>query len=199
MPDVGFDLPSLGYTFGMKAALLIIDMQQDFFEKPALRALQPALVEHINQLVGVARSHAVPIIWVRQEVKADGSNAVIGDRKLGKWNVIEGTEGAKLLDDFVIEPGDLEVIKTRYSSFYKTDLEDKLAKLGTDTLIIAGINTHACVRMVAIDAYQRDYEVILALDCIGSWDEEHHRVTVKYLTGKITQPMTNSEIEKALS
>jgi nicotinamidase-related amidase len=33
---------------------------------------------------------------------------------------------------------------------------------------LAGINTHACIRTAAIDAFQRDYDVILAGDCIAS-------------------------------
>jgi isochorismate hydrolase len=37
--------------------------------------------------------------------------------------------------------------------------------------------------MAVIDAYQRDYEVVLALDCTDSYDEEHHRVSLRYLTG----------------
>ena len=182
----------------MKTALLVVDMQKDFFESPALQALQGGLVKNINQLIGIARAHAVPVIWVRQEHKADGSNAFLGDRKLSKWPVVEGSEGAELVDGLNKESEDLEVIKTRYSAFYKTDLEDKLRGLGIDTLIISGINTHACVRMTVIDAYQRDYEVILPLDCIGGWDEEHHRVTVKYFSRKITQPMTNKQINDFL-
>lgn len=183
----------------MKAALLVIDMQKDFFAPENMRGIDAALVPKINELIAMCRRQAVPVIWVRQEAKADGSNAFLGDRKAGKWPVVEGTEGAKLVEGLVRQGGDLEVIKTRYSAFYKTDLEEKLAKIGADTLIIAGVNTHACIRMAAIDAYQRDYEVILALDCIGSWDKVHHDVTVKYLTGKLTQPMTNAEIGKILT
>jgi nicotinamidase-related amidase len=38
---------------------------------------------------------------------------------------------------------------------------------------IAGINTHECVWTTAVDAYQRDFDVVLARDCIGSYDAEH--------------------------
>ena len=60
-----------------------------------------------------------------------------------------------------------------------------LKKLNPDTLILAGINTHACIRMTAIDAYQRDWEVILAADCVGSYDQEHHEVSLRHMRENI--------------
>lgn len=48
--------------------------------------------------------------------------------------------------------------------------------------------------MTVIDAYQRDYDVIVDKDCVGSWDEEHHRVSLKYFEPKIAQVKTNQEI-----
>ena len=178
----------------MKVALLIIDLQRDFFESGELRAVQSELISKVNTLATIARERNVPVIWVRQEMKQDGSDAPLGDRKLGKKFVVLGTEGSMLVEGLNQHAGDLEIIKTRYSPFYKTNLEEVLQKRGIDTLIVSGINTHACVRMAILDGYQRDYEMVLALDCIHSWDKEHHDVTVKYLSGKIATPMTNLEI-----
>ena len=55
-------------------------------------------------------------------------------------------------------PWDPVIVKKRYSAFSKTDLEDVLQRLMPDELVLAGINTHACVRTTAIDAYQRDWK-----------------------------------------
>ena len=64
------------------------------------------------------------------------------------------------------------IVKKRYSAFFGTGLdEDILAELKPDTILLAGINTHACIRTTAIDAYQRDWPVVLALDCIDSYDQ----------------------------
>ena len=182
----------------MNVALLVIDLQKDFFESGALKAVQGDLILKVNELATIVREHNVPVIWVRQEMRQDGSDAPLGDQKLGKKFVVVGTEGSMLLEGLDHQTGDLEIIKTRYSPFYNTNLEAVLQKQGIDTLIVSGINTHACVRMAVIDGYQRDYEVVLALDCIQSWDKEHHSVTVKYLSGKIATPMTNSEIKDFL-
>jgi isochorismate hydrolase len=48
--------------------------------------------------------------------------------------------------------------------------------------------------MTAIDAYQRDLDVILAIDCLDSYDENHHQVSTRYMDGKIATAMTNSQL-----
>ncbi|WP_455872734.1 isochorismatase family protein [Rhizobium yanglingense] len=57
-----------------------------------------------------------------------------------------------------------------------------------------GINTHACIRMAAIDAYQRDLRVVLAQECINSYNEEHARVSLDYMNGKIAKVAAVAEI-----
>lgn len=183
----------------MKAAIIIVDVLQDFFQEGRLREHRDTLARNVNALTDFGRDHSIPIIWVRQEFKKDLNDAFLGIRKgLAKPVTIAGSEGAKLLSELVTDPCDHEIIKKRYSAFFKTDLDSLLERLGIDTLVIGGVNTHACVRMAAIDAYQRDYEVFLATDCIDSYDEEHHRVSLKYLSGVITQPKTNIELFTAL-
>ena len=183
----------------MKTAVLVVDMQKDFFTSERLLGAKDALIAHFNFLTDCARQNNVAVLWVRQEMKPDMSDAPQGDRKLGRSFVVVGTEGAQLLEGLTVGKSDREIIKTRYSPFYQTNLEELLRQDGIERLIVAGINTHACVRMAVIDAYQRDYEVILATDCINSLDEEHHKITVKYLSGKIAEPMTNPQLGELLA
>ena len=65
-------------------------------------------------------------------------------------------------------------------------------------MVISGVNTHACVRTAAIDAYQRDFRVILARDCVASYDPEHARVSMDYMDGKIARAMSNAQIGEHL-
>jgi isochorismate hydrolase len=48
--------------------------------------------------------------------------------------------------------------------------------------------------MAAIDAYQRDWEVIVAADCVDSYDRAHHDISLRYLKNKIAAVMSNAEI-----
>jgi isochorismate hydrolase len=50
----------------------------------------------------------------------------------------------------------------------------------------------------AIDAYQRDWEVVVAADCVGSYDLEHHEISLRYMKGKIASVMSNEDIREML-
>jgi len=183
----------------MHIAILVVDMLQDFFTEGRLLENKGALTNNINELTSMARVNGIPVIWVRQEFKPDLSDAFLGIRN-GKSKVvtIAGTTGAQLLPELHTEQSDHEIIKKRYSAFFGTSLKQLLDEMGVDTLVICGVNTHACVRMAAIDAYQYDYNVLLATDCTCSYDEEHHRVTMKYLSGVIAVLQTNEQLSVLL-
>ena len=119
-------------------------------------------------------------------------------RRRGISITIAGTEGASILPELTRAPTDHVVVKKRYSAFFGTELDALLATLGVRELVLAGVNTHACVRTTAIDAYQRDLDVTLASECVGSYDDEHHNVTMKYLDGKIARLASSSEIVERL-
>jgi len=179
----------------MKPTLIIIDMQKGFFLKEDLKRQENKLIQNINDLISVFRSSGLPIIWIKQSMKLDLSDAPLGNRKSGKVEVPEGTEENNLLDGFYYKNTDIIVIKKRYSGFFKTDLEVVLDKLKPSHLVVCGINTHACVRTTVIDAYMRDYEVVVARECVGSYDQVHHDVSMKYFSPNIAQVMSNEEIE----
>lgn len=183
----------------MKLAIIVIDVLEDFFKEGRLKDNRPNMVKNINELTSFARDHKVPIIWVRQEFKKDLSDAFLAYRKNNTAITIEGTPGAQLLSELIKDSSDYEVIKKRYSAFFKTSLDELLTKLGVDTLIICGVNTHACIRTAVIDAYQRDYEVVIATNCTDSYDLEHHRVSLNYLTKTISKAISNEEIFHLLS
>ena len=180
-------------------ALLIIDVLVDYFERvPELSAQRARLVAATNQLTAAVRDAGLPVIWIRQEFKPDLSDAFLDMRRRGVAVTIAGTEGAQILPELGRAPSDHIVVKKRYSAFYGTSLDELLAALGTRALVVAGINTHACVRTTVIDAYQRDYDVTLAAECIGSYDAEHHDITVRYLDGRIARLSSNADIIERL-
>jgi len=182
----------------MKKALLIIDLLNDFFKGGLLAEHRQKLTTSVNELIDVMREKNMPIIWVRQEYKADLSDAPLYNRKNNKSITIKGTDGCQFLPELHHEENDYEIIKKRYSAFFNTDLDDLLKRLNVDGLIIAGINTMTCVRVTAIDAYQRDYEVILALDGVDAYDAEQHENSIKYLQYAVVQGIHNNEIIKLM-
>jgi nicotinamidase-related amidase len=181
-----------------RPALIIIDMLNDFLEKwPAEQSR--VLIQSINELVLLIRKTGGPVIWVRQEFEPDLRDAFSTMRKEKISITIKGTHGSQIASELAVASSDPIIVKKRYSAFYRTNLDHLLQELSPGALIIAGINTHACVRMTAIDAYQRDWNVILAADCVGSYDQEHHRVSLNYLRQEIATVLANQEIRSALA
>jgi isochorismate hydrolase len=103
-----------------------------------------------------------------------------------------------IVSGLAVSPLDTILVKKRYSAFFGTNLEETLDRLQSDVVILAGINTHACIRTTAIDAYQRDWRVVLASDCVDSYDREHHDISLRYMKDKIADVMSNQEIRISL-
>lgn len=178
--------------------LIVIDMLHDFLDAWESDR-RDELIVNTNGLVAAFRQSDTPVIWVRQAFKADLSDAFLEMREKRILVTIEGTQGAQIHRDLDCRASEVTLIKKRYSAFFGTDLDDVLRRLGAETLVLAGVNTHACIRMTAIDAYQRDLRVILAGDCIGSYDDAHARMSLDYMDGKIASVLTNAQIERAMA
>lgn len=183
----------------MDFAALVIDMQEDFFAHERLAQRRAALTRHVNDLVETCREGGAAVIWIKQEFAPDLSDALLEIRKKEIRVVITGTPGASILPELDYQPSDHLVVKKRYSAFFGTDLDGLLERLRPAQLIIAGINTHACVRTTVIDAYQRDYEIVLARECIESHDAEHHQVSWRYMDGKLAKSMSNEKIRSLIA
>ncbi|MDJ0916354.1 MAG: isochorismatase family cysteine hydrolase [Woeseiaceae bacterium] len=178
--------------------LIIIDMQNDFLDRLEDEGLA-SLLRNLNQLIDMFRASGCPVIWVRTLFEPDLSDAFLEmkDRQIAV--AIRGTPGGAIHSDLRPLDDDRFIDKKRYSAFFGTDLDRVLDELRPDEITLAGVNTHACVRMTAIDAYQRDRRVLLASECIDSLDAEHARISMAYMHNKIGLAMTNAEIAKAIA
>jgi nicotinamidase-related amidase len=168
--------------------LLVIDMLVDFLD-PWPEADRATLVGAIRSLAEAFRAAGHPIAWVRQEFESDLSDAFGEMRRDNIRVTIKGTSGCKIIPELVPHPDDLHIVKKRYSAFFRTKLEYLILAEAVDTLVLAGVNTHACVRMTAIDAYQRDLDVIIPREAVGSYDRRHEAMSLRYMNGKIASVM----------
>ena len=173
--------------------LLIIDMLVDFLDRWPV-AERVALVAAIHALIDAFRAAGHPVVWVRQEFAPDLSDAFLEMRRDNIRVTIKGTEGSRIIPELAPHADDLHVIKKRYSAFFGTPLDEIIRTRGVDTLVLAGVNTHACVRTTAIDAYQRDLAVIIPREAVGSYDREHAAVSLRYMDGKIAAVLPVADV-----
>ncbi len=81
----------------------------------------------------------------------------------------EGSPQTETPPELAPQPGDVVIrSKKRLSAFYGTELDVLLRALGTETVVIAGINTNTCVLCTAFDAFNRDLRVVVASDAVAS-------------------------------
>jgi len=177
----------------MRPMLIVVDMVGDFLDHWP-QAERQSLVAAVNELTGTFRAAKRPIVWVRQEFEPDLSDAFPEMRQKSIRITIKGTPGCCIVPELTRRPDDHEIVKKRYSAFFRTDLDRLISEQTIDTVVLAGINTHACVRATAIDAYQRDLTVVLPREAVGSYDKEHEAVTLRYMDGKIARVLSTREI-----
>jgi nicotinamidase-related amidase len=180
-----------------RPALIVIDMLNDFLAEWDPRR-KKELIRCINELVDMIRGPGHSVIWIRQEFEPDLSDAFLEMKTKGIRTTIKGTRGSQIIPGLHVAATDVVIVKKRYSAFFGTTLDDALLRINPDAIILAGINTHACIRTTAVDAYQKDWVVILASDCIDSYDREHHEISMRYMKDKLAAVMSNQEIRAAL-
>jgi nicotinamidase-related amidase len=66
------------------------------------------------------------------------------------------------------EKSDYFVLKPKHSGFFSTTLETLLRYFETQTLILTGIAGNFCELFTANDAYMRDFNLFVPLDCTVS-------------------------------
>ncbi len=158
-----------------RSALLVVDMICDHLEPgtvlevPRAREIVPALKARIAQ----ARADKTPIIYV---IDAHESN----DSDLDAWgeHAVRGTKGAEVWPDLAPQEGDLFVEKGSYSAFFESSLEETLAKLGVDSLIVTGCATEIGLKATAVDGLQRGYNVAIPEALQAGTNAELERATL---------------------
>jgi nicotinamidase-related amidase len=178
----------------MKPVLLTIDLQKDFPRLFKLVKPREAFDANVRQLTSFFRKKGLPILHILTVHKADRSSWTLQMKRDNFGICIEETEGSLELPAVGRLPGEPVMYKTRWSAFYGTDLDRVLKEGGYDTLVLAGFLSHACIRVTAIDAYQRDYGIVIARDCVDSYDAAHEKMTLEYLSRYVARVLSNGEI-----
>lgn len=158
------------------------------------------MIESINELIEVATTKNITIFQVLTIHKADKSTWNIVMKKYNFSALIEGSEEAKLLPEIKFDSSQEIIVKTRQSTFIRTNFEEKLKEKNIDTLILSGVFTHGCVGRTAVDAYERDFNVILAKDASFSHMKNQEKSMLEVIKEEQEQlVLSNKEIIEYLN
>jgi nicotinamidase-related amidase len=183
----------------MNPALLLIDLQRHFLDSPGLQPPQEKLISSVAELLSLCRKFTVPVFHVHTLIKAHGHDRMPHWKRADLWACVEGTPDA-LPPPPLAPGGDESVIrKTFYSAFGNPIFSKSLKSRRIDTLIVAGLHLHACVRSSVMDAYERGYEVWLAQDAVATNDPQHGAHTLRFLEGRAAVCLSNAVISGRLA
>jgi len=146
----------------MKPALLVIDVQRQFFQLgPATAQSLREAIEYINAAIALFREKRLPVVCVQHMDEKEG--------------LVPGVEGFDLPEELTILPSDLHIHKTYGNSFNETPLADELRALGVDTVIVTGFCAEYCVLSTCRGAEDLDLTPIILRGSLASGTPEHTR------------------------
>jgi nicotinamidase-related amidase len=141
----------------MKRALLVIDVQNEYFTG-RLPVTHPAgSLGNITQAMDAAPARGIPVVVVQHTVVAP-------DRPTFR----KGTPEWALHPEVAKRPWDLLVEKTLPGSFTGTDLEAWLRERNIDTVVISGYMTQMCCDTTARQAFHLGFGVEFLSDATGT-------------------------------
>ena len=132
-----------------QSAVVVVDMQNAFASKKGMLDIAgadlsdaPRVVSVISRLLAAARSAGLPVVYLQMGYKPDLSDG--GGPESPNWYkelgirlmncrpelkgtlVTEGTWDFAIIDELAPQPGDVVIVKTRYSGFARTPLDAEL-------------------------------------------------------------------------
>jgi ureidoacrylate peracid hydrolase len=168
-----------------RTAVIVIDMQNCFASPGGMFSFGGRDISHIRAIIpnvaavnDAARAKGVKVIYVVHRVTAD-------QRELGpmtrfraggprsrpeerEGTIIEGTWGTEIIDELKPKPGEMTIIKRRFSAFVGTELDMMIKTFDIRYLIFVGVATNICVESSLRDASQLQYLPVLVSDGVAA-------------------------------
>ena len=135
--------------------LLVIDAQQAIID---LKDFKNEL-HNIEAVIKDFKAKNYPVIFVRN-IADDVASPFHKDNLSSE------------LHPYLKDYADIVIEKKTPSSFFKTELEEKLRAQSVDHVFITGFNTEFCCQFTAIAAYDRGYQVTFIENATGTVNDE---------------------------
>ena len=170
----------------MRAALLVIDMQNSFCHPDGAMRNVRGPVLGVDDLIGetaraieAARAAGHLIAYTRHGYHPAYLDADSRFRRelaaiVERGGLVRGTWDTELIAELPVAEADVIVDKTRFDAFHGTPLHLILARHGIRELFVAGLLTNVCVESTVRTARELDYEVTVFEDCVSTRSARLH-------------------------
>ena len=149
-----------------RAALLVIDVQNDTTGTTGFYGDTTEFVANVNQAISFAHEKEMEILYVKNEY---GNNPIVSLLSMGKYR--KGTNGAEL-DNRLQVVNENVFSKSIGDSFSSKDFEEYLISKEIDTLYIVGADASACIYSTARGGTNRHYNVNVIKEAIITINEK---------------------------
>ena len=141
----------------MKRALLVIDVQNEYFTGALPVSYPEGSFPNILAAMDAAAANGIPVVVVRH-----------ASRRPDSATFRQGSPGWELHPEVARRPHDLLLEKNLPGSFTDTNLEAWLRERGIDTLVISGYMTQMCCDTTSREAFHRGFAVEFLADATGT-------------------------------
>jgi nicotinamidase-related amidase len=146
----------------MTKALLVIDIQESFRQRPNWRYVSnPDVAAQANRLVEYARANGDRVVWF---LDAEPGTGTVFDPESGH---------VRLFDELKPADGEPTMVKTSRNCFTTTNLQQWLTEHGIRELVICGIQTEQCCETTARVAGDFGYDVTFVVDATATFPIPH--------------------------
>lgn len=178
-------------------AVVVVDVQRLFTDmvgapiEPPLNDVLP----RIGRFVDDSRKAGATIVLVRTIIAPDAHS-----RSTRQWpefmraGMAPDAPGSTFDPCLNPHPGDIEVVKQRYSAFVGTRLDEILRERGIVSIVVLGLTTNVCVQSTTRDAWQRDYETITLADCCAEIGPGSHDASLAWTARNFGAVCTSEEV-----
>jgi nicotinamidase-related amidase len=146
----------------MRRALVVIDVQESFRQRPIWAAISnPEIAKNVHFLTKAFRASADLVVWVLHTEPGTGN---VFDPEVGH---------VRLIEPLSTQPGEPVLYKTSHNAFTTTNLHQLLTQAGIREITVCGIRTEQCVETTARVASDLGFDVTFVPDATATNPIEH--------------------------
>ena len=187
--------------FGANPCLLVVDLQEAFLD-PAYRLgaeMQPVL-DATERLLGACREQSFLIVYTTMSYHASLKDAGVAALKMrAVEELIEGSPGLDIHPQVAPRSDELVIDKKRSSAFFMTNLPALLIGESIDTVIVAGVQTSACVRQTVVDSCSYGFRTVVPAEAVADRAVGPHEANLFDMAAKYADVMALDDVIVAVA